>query len=72
MTTPADPKRAKWLEAATTLSQDPTARVPCPNCGEDFLLVRDLPYEAEPTMFARYLRCPRCGSEEIIDRLRRK
>jgi C4-type Zn-finger protein len=67
-----DEARRKWIEAAGILSVDPNAQVPCPNCEEDVLIVADVPYEKDPTMFSRYLRCQRCGAFEVIDRLRRK
>lgn len=60
----------KWVAAATTLAEDPTAQVACPKCGWEYLSVSDVRYENDPTMFSRYLRCESCGSVEIIDRLR--
>ena len=63
--------RRKWIAAASVLALDPTARVKCPNCEEDFLEVRDVPYDNEPGMFSRYLECSKCHTVEILDRLRR-
>ena len=65
-----DPVRQAWIVAGSRLAEDPTAQVPCPNCGPEFLSVTDVPYDADPSMVARYLRCETCGSVEIVDRVR--
>ncbi len=49
--------RRKWVAAAATLAADPSARIRCPNCDDDYLSVSDVSYEADPTIFSRYLRC---------------
>lgn len=71
MTADVGSERRRWITAAATLAKDPTARVLCPTRGDDYLSVEDVPYDADPTMFARYLRCPKCGAVEVLDRLRR-
>jgi hypothetical protein len=60
----------RWVAAGAVLAKNPEARVACPNCGWEYLEVSDIAYQRDPSMFARYLRCRRCDSVEILDRLR--
>ena len=53
-----------WIEAGKTLAADPDAKVRCPRCGGDHLLVQDVP--AGPTKIERHLRCPSCGAYNAI------
>ena len=66
-----DDRRRQWIDAAVTLATDPGAKVLCPNRGDAYLEVEDIPYEEGSPLFARYLRCPRCGAVEVLDRLKR-
>lgn len=66
-----DSTRRRWIDAGIALAKNPHAKVLCPNCGGAHLDVEDVPYDDGSSMFARYLRCHRCGAIEILDRLRR-
>jgi hypothetical protein len=56
----------RWAEAEGLLSADPTARVRCPSCAADFLVVAtaDGDEEAGPL----HLTCPRCLDRRVVDR----
>lgn len=64
--------RQRWIEAARILGEDPSAKVPCPVCGNDFLEVFDVEYGHDPVMFDRYLTCPSCNAQEVLSRLRKR
>jgi len=64
-----DASRA-WVEAGIVLAENKDAHVPCPNCGFEYLIVEDHAHAPGSTMFDRYLRCDKCGAQEIISRLR--
>jgi uncharacterized C2H2 Zn-finger protein len=56
-----------WVEAATVLGADPTARVRCPVCGQADLEVHDEPIAAvSERRWERYLSCPRCGARNVM------
>lgn len=61
----------EWIEAARILSEDPSAKVLCPNCEKDYLRVKDVAYPEDPGLFDRYLTCLHCGAGEVLSRLRR-
>ena len=61
----------RWVDAASRLSEDPTAKVRCPRNGDEFLTVRDVPNPANPTQVERYLRCPGCGATNVVRAPRR-
>ena len=56
---------SKWIAAGKVLAIDPTALVPCPVCGEENLIVEDIPIEGS-RKFERIMRCPKCGSQNIL------
>jgi len=58
--------REKWIEAGKILGKTPEAKVLCPTCGEGFLQVMDYPQADEPNRVTRYLRCRRCGAQEVL------
>jgi uncharacterized C2H2 Zn-finger protein len=60
----------RWIQAAKTLADDPSAKVPCPRCSAESLQVEDVPNPADPEVMERILRCPRCGAMNAL-RLRR-
>ena len=56
----------KWIEAAKVLAVDPTAAVPCPQCGKDNLQVQDVKHD-DKGRISRLLHCPTCkGHNEIL------
>ena len=56
----------KWLDAAILLGRDPTAKVRCPVCEHEYLMVRDVYPEPDSDLFERYLECPNCKSRNIM------
>lgn len=56
----------KWLEAATVLGNDPTAKVRCPVCEHEYLTVLDAYPEPHSDLFEKYLECPNCKSRNIM------
>jgi hypothetical protein len=56
----------KWIEAARVLGVDPQARVRCPARDDGDLTILDVPYDADPSRFERYLTCPTCGARNIM------
>jgi hypothetical protein len=56
----------RWTAAATTLAQNPEARVLCPRNLDGFLEVTDVTAARSDARRERYLRCPRCGASNII------
>jgi len=55
-----------WLDAAIVLGRDPTAKVRCPVCEHEYLMVRDVYPEPDSDLFERYLECPNCRSRNIM------
>jgi hypothetical protein len=49
----------KWLEAGIKLAKDPTALVPCPDCGKKNLKVLD---GKSGDLLERWMQCPACFS----------
>ena len=64
--TTVSPQWQQWVEAAKTLSADPSAQVLCPRNGDAYLTVEDVADPADPTRVERYLRCPTCGAYNVI------
>jgi hypothetical protein len=60
------PEWKRWVEAARVLAADPTAQVPCPRHGDGILVVEDGSDPANPALVERYLRCPACGTYNVI------
>lgn len=58
----------RWREAAGVIAGDPTARVRCPSCGADFLVVADAGDAGAPGKL--HLTCPRCLDRHVVDRAR--
>jgi uncharacterized C2H2 Zn-finger protein len=56
----------RWAEAEGLLAADPTARVRCPSCGADFLVVAE-PAE-EGGAGELHLTCPRCLDRRVVRR----
>ena len=56
----------RWLDAATILGRDPTAKVPCPVCAEANLSVRDVYPQPDAEVFERYLECSSCGGRTVM------
>jgi transposase-like protein len=61
----------KWIEAAKTLASDPLARVKCPRCEQDYLVVFDVAEKTRGAMIERYLVCPNCKASNVM-RMERK
>lgn len=59
-----------WIEAAKILGVDSTARVLCPKCNRDYLAVVDVDVSGSQK-FERILRCPLCGSRNIMSMTRK-
>jgi transposase-like protein len=55
----------RWREAAGLLSGDPTARVRCPSCGADFLVVAAADEGGARKL---HLTCPRCLDRHVVER----
>lgn len=55
----------RWIEAGKILAADPAAKVRCPACDDDFLVVTDIPIEGT-AKFERLLSCPRCHSKNVL------
>jgi DNA-directed RNA polymerase subunit M/transcription elongation factor TFIIS len=60
----------RWIKAGSIPSNDPNAKVLCPKCQRNNLIVEDIRCESEPEMLERYLKFTKCGSYNIL-RLRR-
>lgn len=58
------PDFKSWIAAAKILATDPTAKVPCPECGSADLYVQDAPTAAGKV--ERHLSCPDCGAYNAI------
>lgn len=56
----------EWVSAGIALAADPAAKVGCPECHKEFLVVQDVAAEARPDKFERYLRCPGCGKYNVL------
>lgn len=63
--------RRRWVVAGIRLAGEPSAQVECPTCGHQYLDVEDVPAGDRDDTISRYLRCPKCGAVEVLDRLRR-
>jgi hypothetical protein len=57
----------RWTEAEGLLAGDPTARVRCPSCAADFLVVASAEGEGEGEL---HLTCPRCLDHHVVGRRR--
>lgn len=55
----------KWIEAGKILGTDPEAKVPCPVCNHEFLVVSDVPISGS-RKFERVLSCPNCGAKNVL------
>ena len=55
----------KWIAAAKLLAVDPSAKVACPVCEQEYLTVLDVPMEGT-RKFDRYMICPNCQSRNIL------
>jgi predicted RNA-binding Zn-ribbon protein involved in translation (DUF1610 family) len=60
----------RWVQAGVILGENPRAYVPCPICAEAALEVEDVPYPDNEELFDRYLRCPNCGAQQVLVRVR--
>lgn len=59
-----------WIEAAIVLAHDTTARIPCPECAAEFLVVLDAPRPNEIGYVNRYLQCTSCQAFQVLSRVR--
>lgn len=57
---------SKWIEAGRLLSENPDAKVTCPNCERAILEVHDILFEQDPTVFERYMTCHACGARNVL------
>lgn len=55
----------KWIEAGKILASNSTGKVPCPECGNHFLMVQDVPIEYA-NKIERIISCPSCFAKNII------
>lgn len=60
----------RWINAGKFLADDPHAQVLCPKCEDALLEVQDVRNPRNPDELERILKCPRCGTTNIL-RLRR-
>lgn len=66
----------RWIQAGIALGNDPTALVPCPDCGKRNLIVEDIPLrwvmskdsgiEWDTPHIDRLMRCPECGFHNYL------
>ena len=56
---------SRWIAAGKLLATDLTALVPCPACGKETLVAEDIDIERSKK-FERIMRCPKCGSRNIL------
>lgn len=61
----ADARHKRWIDAVNTFHDNPKALVPCPKCGQGNLELFDV--GPEGALLARWMRCPRCGANEVAD-----
>jgi hypothetical protein len=60
----------RWIQAGIALASDPRALVKCPRCDGAYPTVSDEQYAGDREMFSRIIRCPTCGAEEALERMR--
>ena len=58
--------RQLWVEAGCILSENPKAKVVCPECGKMPLNVKDVRFGANGAFIERHLRCPQCGARNSL------
>jgi Zn finger protein HypA/HybF involved in hydrogenase expression len=54
--------KQRWIDAATTLGKDVTAKVLCPKCQAANLDVVDVQDTQSSHVVARIYKCPSCGA----------
>jgi hypothetical protein len=60
-----DKSTKAWIQAGRILGTDPTLKVNCPVCGLATLVVTDITVKGTDK-FERIMRCPNCGSRNIL------
>jgi Zn finger protein HypA/HybF involved in hydrogenase expression len=55
----------RWITAGTLLASDPDAKVRCPECEREDLVVMDVPIEGSNEL-DRYMSCPNCRSWNVM------
>jgi hypothetical protein len=55
----------KWIAAGKILAANPMARIRCPVCDREDLVVMDVPIEAT-VKFERIMECPNCSARNIL------
>jgi hypothetical protein len=60
--------RYLWIDAAKNLVNDPSIKILCPNCGEDYLTVIDVPFDDRDISKGgeRIISCLYCKRTEFI------
>jgi transposase-like protein len=58
-------KSRQWLEAFLRFETDIHAKVNCPDCGNHFLIVKDVPFSSEHKL-ERWLICEGCGKFNTV------
>ena len=56
--------RKKWVQALNILSENPSSKVLCPNCSNDYLIIKTVLVE-EYNKKDMYLICPSCNSYNV-------
>ena len=59
----------RWADAEGLLASDPSARVRCPSCAADYLVVAEAAEEGGPGEL--HLTCPRCLDRHVVRRAAR-
>ena len=60
--------RTQWIAAAERLLRFSNQNVPCPQCGQHGLQVRDVEYGWGPRRgLYRYLTCSECGAHNAVN-----
>lgn len=63
---------SRWVDVVNALSENPTARVRCPEKNDAELEVTDVLIEGDPERIERHLRCPACGANSAVLMRRQK
>ena len=61
-----------WVEAGHILSENPKAKIVCPECREAYLSVSDVRFGEDESYLERNLSCPECGAQNSLRLFRPK
>jgi predicted RNA-binding Zn-ribbon protein involved in translation (DUF1610 family) len=58
-------KSKDWIEAAKKLINESCDKIPCPNCGHEFLEITKQPWPNHDKQDI-YFYCEKCGSKNVM------